>query len=43
MRKLLFLPIIIIGVILALPMIWQQLQLTVFRKYRNVTASPRSP
>ena len=41
MRKLLLLPIIVIGVIFTLPfVIWQQLQLTVFRKYRKRHRKP---
>lgn len=44
MRKLLLLPIIVIGVILTLPfVIWQQLQLTVFRKYRKRHRKPPQP
>ena len=45
MRKLLLLPIIVVGVILTLPfVIWQQLQMTKpFRNYRKRHRKPPTP
>ena len=44
MRKLLLLPILIVGVILTLPfVIWQQLRMSAFRKYGKRSRKPPPP